>query len=139
MSAGTEERDEIRRAFDGAVNMAPAELERWLERTESRQVGWGEIHGNATGGKLEPAVGNRCPHALFAFPDYRGGKPDDRESGQAGAETHFDMHEGSLQPYLCATGNGREGDCRYRHSLAPGRQCASGAGPPVGGAASRIR
>ena len=32
--------DEIRRDFDAAVNMAPAEMERWLETDESKEVGW---------------------------------------------------------------------------------------------------
>lgn len=33
------DRDETIAAFKAAVNMAPAELERWLEREESRAVG----------------------------------------------------------------------------------------------------
>ncbi len=35
-----EERRQIRDAFGTAVNMAPAELERWLDTGESRSVGW---------------------------------------------------------------------------------------------------
>ena len=34
------ERKEIRTAFCKAVNMAPRELERWLESEESQSVGW---------------------------------------------------------------------------------------------------
>ena len=33
-------RDDIRRRFGEAVNMAPAELESWLATEESRKVGW---------------------------------------------------------------------------------------------------
>jgi len=34
------DRDKVRRQFGVAVNMAPAELERWLKTKESRKVGW---------------------------------------------------------------------------------------------------
>jgi len=34
------DRDTIWRDFNAAVNMSPAELERWLESEESRSVGW---------------------------------------------------------------------------------------------------
>jgi hypothetical protein len=35
-----DEQKEIRAAFRQAVNMAPKELERWLDTEESRSVGW---------------------------------------------------------------------------------------------------
>jgi hypothetical protein len=34
------EKQEIRMAFDEAVNMTPKELEEWLETEDSRSVGW---------------------------------------------------------------------------------------------------
>ena len=34
------DRDKVYREFGRAVNMAPAELEEWLETDESRKVGW---------------------------------------------------------------------------------------------------
>lgn len=37
-----DDRDEVRKEFNDLVNMAPAELERWLETEESRSVGWSE-------------------------------------------------------------------------------------------------
>ncbi len=37
-----EERGRIREEFDGAVNMTPKQLEDWLERPESKEVGWGK-------------------------------------------------------------------------------------------------
>ena len=51
------ERDEIRRRFDEAVNMAPAELAEWLETEESRKVGWkadgrSESIGHASGRRI---------------------------------------------------------------------------------------
>ena len=49
-------RNEIRRRFDAAVNMAPAELEQWLETEESRGVGQrkdgGESVGHASGRRI---------------------------------------------------------------------------------------
>jgi hypothetical protein len=51
------ERELIYRAFRETVNMAPAELERWLETEESRRVGWkkdgrGESVGHASGRRI---------------------------------------------------------------------------------------
>ncbi|WP_240791238.1 DUF3140 domain-containing protein [Roseomonas sp. AR75] len=40
MPFDADEQAEIRDAFRDAVNMAPAELERWLETAESKEVGW---------------------------------------------------------------------------------------------------
>ncbi len=49
--------DETRRAFDDAVNMTPAELERWLETAESQEVGFkdgdgGESVGHESGRRI---------------------------------------------------------------------------------------
>src|SRR4051812_19089809 len=38
----TEDTDQVRTDFDDAVNMAPKELEEWLETDRSKEVGWGE-------------------------------------------------------------------------------------------------
>ena len=49
-------RDEIRRRFGAAVNMAPAELEQWLETERSREVGQkkdgAESVGHASGRRI---------------------------------------------------------------------------------------
>ena len=50
-------RDEIRRRFGAAVNLAPAELEEWLETDQSRKVGWkadgrNESIGHASGRRI---------------------------------------------------------------------------------------
>lgn len=47
-----EDRKAIRRDFRGAVNMAPKELERWLETDESRSVGSDAGDGEAVGHKM---------------------------------------------------------------------------------------
>lgn len=54
---GKVDRDEIWRRFGEAVNMAPAELEEWLETEESRKVGWKangrtESIGHASGRRI---------------------------------------------------------------------------------------
>ncbi|MGE0178871.1 MAG: DUF3140 domain-containing protein [Sphingomonas sp.] len=54
-----EQRDEIRRRFDQAVNMAPAELEAWLETEESRKVGWKGPDGKGSGESVGHASGRR--------------------------------------------------------------------------------
>ncbi|MBM6595627.1 DUF3140 domain-containing protein [Microvirga pudoricolor] len=48
------DRDEVEKDFKEAVNMQPAELEKWLESEESRSVGWthdgeGESVGHHSG------------------------------------------------------------------------------------------
>ena len=51
------DRDKIHREFGETVNMAPAELEAWLETEESRKVGWrsepgAESVGHASGRRI---------------------------------------------------------------------------------------
>ena len=48
-------RDGVRREFEEVVNLAPAELEKWLETDESRSVGQsdgGESTGHASGRRI---------------------------------------------------------------------------------------
>ncbi len=47
---GDDERDEIRRHFDEAVNMTAKELDDWLRTPESREVGWGKDDGGESVG-----------------------------------------------------------------------------------------
>ena len=50
-----EERDDVRREFEDVVNIAPAELEKWLETDRSRSVGQkegGESTGHASGRRI---------------------------------------------------------------------------------------
>jgi hypothetical protein len=44
----SEDADQVRADFDDAVNMAPKELEDWLETDRSKEVGWGEASQSAT-------------------------------------------------------------------------------------------
>jgi hypothetical protein len=64
----------IYRNFRAAVNMAPAELERWLESEESRRVGWkkdggAESVGHASGRRIVEI--RRKPKAELTDDDYR--------------------------------------------------------------------
>jgi hypothetical protein len=52
-----DEQDKIAKDFHDAVNMQPAELEKWLETEESRSVGWskdgeGESVGHHSGRRI---------------------------------------------------------------------------------------
>lgn len=64
------DRDKVRRDFDSAVNMSALELDRWLETTESRNVGWkgadgagAESIGHASGRRIAEIL-RRPPEAL---------------------------------------------------------------------------
>ena len=45
------EQKEIRTAFRQAVNLAPKELERWLDTEESQSVGWTRERDDEAGGR----------------------------------------------------------------------------------------
>lgn len=56
--------DDIRRRFGAAVNMAPAELEDWLESEESHRVGWKGPDGKGSGESIGHASGRRIVKLL---------------------------------------------------------------------------
>lgn len=45
----TLDKDEIWKDFQSAVNMAPSQLEKWLETDESKKVGYSENGGESVG------------------------------------------------------------------------------------------
>lgn len=53
------DRDKVWKEFGEAVNMAPAELETWLESEESRKVGWKGPGGKSGGESVGHASGRR--------------------------------------------------------------------------------
>jgi hypothetical protein len=57
-------RTEIRRRFDAAVNMSPAELEEWLRTAESHKVGWKGPDGKGSGESVGHASGRRIVDLL---------------------------------------------------------------------------
>lgn len=58
------DRDKVYRDFGEAVNMAPAELETWLETEESRKVGWKGPDGKGTGESVGHASGRHIVRIL---------------------------------------------------------------------------
>ena len=67
------DRDKVYRDFSRAVNMAPAELEKWLESEESRKVGWkavgrSESIGHASGRRIVGLL--RMKKAALTEDDY---------------------------------------------------------------------
>ncbi|HEU4458202.1 MAG TPA: DUF3140 domain-containing protein [Methylibium sp.] len=48
--SGAATRDDTLAAFDEAVNMTAGEIERWLERDESKEVGWRDADGKESVG-----------------------------------------------------------------------------------------
>ncbi|HET9355313.1 MAG TPA: DUF3140 domain-containing protein [Sphingomicrobium sp.] len=69
------DRDKVRREFGEAVNMAPAELERWLRTADSRKVGYKgkdgaakESVGHASGRRIVAIL--RKPAAELTDDDY---------------------------------------------------------------------
>jgi len=67
------DRDKVYRDFRRAVNMAPAELEEWLDTEESRKVGWkadgrAESIGHASGRRIVAIL--RAKRAALDEADY---------------------------------------------------------------------
>ena len=67
------DKDKVYRDFAAAVNMAPAELEDWLESEESRKVGWkadgrSESIGHASGRRIAGLL--RTKKAALSDADY---------------------------------------------------------------------
>jgi hypothetical protein len=55
----TIDRAKVWKEFGEAVNMAPAEIENWLKRTESKKVGWKGSDRKGTGESVGHASGRR--------------------------------------------------------------------------------
>lgn len=102
-----EEKAEIRRDFDAAVNMAPKELEDWLGTEESRSVGW-------THDGEDEAVGHKSGRRIVEV--LRTKKDDLGEDDYA----HMKKVVGYVHRHGAQGGPddpaGREGS-RWRHSL----------------------
>jgi hypothetical protein len=94
---------DVRQEFAAAVNMTPAELERWLRTDESRQVGQKDGDGESTG----HASGRRIVELLRA-------KHDDL--GEADL-AHMRKVVGYVHRHLAQRPDGDVRDTRWRHSL----------------------
>jgi hypothetical protein len=54
-----DDHDDTYRAFDDAVNMTPAALEKWLATDDSKRVGWKGEDGDGPGESVGHASGRR--------------------------------------------------------------------------------
>lgn len=59
-----DERSDIRKEFKDAVNMTPAELEKWLDTDESKEVGWKGEDGKGSGESVGHKSGKRIVELL---------------------------------------------------------------------------
>ncbi len=98
-----DDRDTIRREFGEAVNMAPAELERWLETDASKAVGQKDGGGESTGHRS----GRRIVELLRS-------NKGDLDSGDA---AHMRKVVGYVHRHLAQRPDGDVTDTAWRYSL----------------------
>jgi hypothetical protein len=95
----------IRRDFAEAVNMPPAELERWLDTAESQQVGWHEA------GETE-AIGHRSGRRIVEIRRKRVAELD------ADDYAHMRKVVGYVKRHLAQGGPAQDVETsRWRYSL----------------------
>ncbi len=99
--------DEVWAAFDEAVNMAPAELERWLETEASKAAGWKGADGQGDGESVGHASGRRIVAILRT-------RKGDRSEADA---EHARKVVGYVRRHLAQRPGGDVHDSRWRHSL----------------------
>jgi hypothetical protein len=99
----TGDQDRIRAEFDEAVNMAPAELERWLATDQSRRAGQhrdgGESVGHESGRRIVEI--RRSPRGDLSADDY----------------AHMRKVVGYVHRHLAQRPAGEVRDSTWRHSL----------------------
>ncbi|MBN9318945.1 MAG: DNA-binding protein [Caulobacterales bacterium 68-7] len=102
--------DQVRRAFAEAVNMPPAQLERWLQRDESREVGWvdGEPKHGA-GGK--ESVGHASGRRIVSI------KRKKKAELTADDLAHMRKVVGYVHRHLAQRPDGDVSRTRWRYSL----------------------
>lgn len=96
---------EIRAAFREAVNMAPAELERWLETEESRSAGW-QHEGE------DESVGHQSGRRILEIRRKRQGELTEADYA------HMRKVVGYVRRHLAQGGPAKDVEhSRWRHSL----------------------
>ena len=63
------DREQVRKDFREAVNMTPAEIERWLDTDDSKAVGWKGEDGRGDGESVGHASGRRIIQLLHKRKD----------------------------------------------------------------------
>lgn len=97
-------RDEVIRDFKDRVNLAPAELERWLERPESKEV------GQKSGGTGE-SVGHDSGRRIVKVLRTKKADYDDADID------HMRKVNGYIARHLAQRPDGEVTDSRWRYSL----------------------
>lgn len=108
--ADDDEHAQTRADFKEAVNMAPAEIEAWLEREESREVGWagGEAKHEAGGAE---SVGHASGRKIVAI------KRKTIADLTAADYAHMKKVAGYVKRHLAQRPKGDITDTRWRYSL----------------------
>ncbi|HEX2577819.1 MAG TPA: DUF3140 domain-containing protein [Aquihabitans sp.] len=99
-----DERREVREAFDEAVNMTPAELERWLETDESKAA------GDKGGGDGE-STGHRSGRRIVEITRTKAADLTDDD------HQHMRKVTGYVHRHLAQRPDGDVTDTTWRHSL----------------------
>jgi hypothetical protein len=99
-----DEKQRIRAAFRDAVNMAPAELQAWLETQDSRSVGW-------TRESEDEAVGHASGRRIVAI---KRARQDDFTEDDYG---HMNKVVGYVRRHLAQRPKGDVERSRWRYSL----------------------
>ena len=106
MNAGSD-RAETYAAFHDAVNMAPAELERWLDTDDSKRVGW---KGEDGSGSCE-SVGHKSGKRIVEIKRTKKADLSDDDYG------HMKKVVGYVARHLAQRPEGDVSDTNWRYSL----------------------
>lgn len=98
------DRQDIYRSFTDAVNMAPKDLERWLDTPESRQAGW-------TRDGEDESVGHQSGRRIVEIRRKRKAEMTDDDYA------HMRKVVGYVHRHQAQVPSGDVTDTRWRHSL----------------------
>jgi hypothetical protein len=104
------DRDRVRADFSEAVNMAPAELERWLKSEESRSVGWADGGPKHEAGGAE-SVGHKSGRRIIELKRKKAADLSDDDLA------HMRKVTGYVHRHLAQKPGGDIEDSRWRWSL----------------------
>jgi hypothetical protein len=102
-----EEREDARAAFDKAVNMTPAELERWLDSDDSKRVGWKGEDGKGN----DESVGHRSGKRIIEIKRSRKADLDDADYA------HMKKVSGYVARHSAQRPSGDVSETNWRYSL----------------------
>ncbi len=106
-----EERKRIRESFRAAVNMSPAQLERWLQTQHSREVGWVEGGQKHDATDERESVGHQSGRRIVEIKRKRAAELDEDDYA------HMKKVTGYVHRHLAQRPDGDVGETRWRYSL----------------------